>query len=53
LKVWTISYDPPKCWESHQEFWDSQLGNLETKWHLDAAFMDNHIKYYKGDDNFP
>jgi hypothetical protein len=29
------NYGPPKLWESpFQEFWDSQVGTLETKWHL-------------------
>jgi hypothetical protein len=32
-----------------QEFWDSQLGSLETKWHLGVGPMAIHKEYYKGE----
>jgi len=41
---------PPKCWESQfQEFWDSQVGSLETKWHLGVGLVARHGEYYKGE----
>ncbi len=31
------------------KIWDSQLGSLGTKWHLDATPMANQREYYKGE----
>jgi hypothetical protein len=48
-KVRTRSYGPPKSREvQFQEFWDSQLGNPGTKWHLGAGPVAKHREYYKG-----
>jgi len=55
LEVYKRSYGPPKCKESQfWEFWDSQLGNPKTKWHLNVAPMANCRNFYKGEGNdFP
>jgi hypothetical protein len=38
------------CQESQfWEFWDSQLGNFGTTWHLNATPMINNKEYYKGE----
>jgi len=43
-------YGPPKSQESQfQEFQDSQVGNLGTKWHLGASPMVKHREHYKGE----
>jgi hypothetical protein len=42
-------YGLPKLQESQfREFQDSQVGSLETKWHLGAGPMAMHREYYKG-----
>ncbi len=42
-KIW-----PLKSWESQfQEFWDSQLESLETKWYLGVGHVARHREYYK------
>jgi hypothetical protein len=49
-KVCIKSYGIPKSQESQfQEFWDSQLWSLRTKWHLGASSMAKHSEYYKGE----
>jgi len=44
-KLWA----PKPQWTQFWEFWDSQIGNPGTKWHLGASLVAMHKKYYKGE----
>jgi len=47
LEFCTKSYGFPKSQKSQfWKFWDSQLGSLETKWHVGAGPMARHREYY-------
>jgi hypothetical protein len=49
-EVWLQSYGLPKSWESPlTRFWDSHLGILGKKNHLDVASAASHKVYYKGE----